>query len=439
MKYKNAYKCDKLARLGNSDHHPIFLLPKSLEVNPPKSSSKIKFRDWSSANTDKLVCALETTDWGSLTRNKPDANEQAEIITDYISFTFDDCVPVKVKKLKPDKSWMNGKIRKLLADRHFALSQHQHSKVISIKPKLQCEILNAKVEQSLKLNNFRQSWNRLKSILSLTKPNSQCHLPPDVLNKYYTRFEKYIPPPNISQVMQDTPSISSDSMLKALKSVNSVNGKSAGPDNISSKLLKAAAHSLSEPLCDLFNNCVSQGVYLIVWKSSTIIPIPRNAGANEAKEFRPIALTSTISKLFERLLLKFLKPYLTDTTQFAYQQHRSTEDTLTHQIDIVTNHLDINAKNHARCLFIDFSSAFNTISPTTPCNQLQDTSLNPAVLNLVYDFMTNRSQKVLTEQGLSSTLTTSVGTPQGCVISPLILSIYVQHMPKPSSSIFPSD
>ena len=39
---------------------------------------------------------------------------------------------VTEEKLKPDKSWMNGKIRKLLADRHFALSQHQHTKVVAV-------------------------------------------------------------------------------------------------------------------------------------------------------------------------------------------------------------------------------------------------------------------------------------------------------------------
>ena len=106
--------------------------------------------------------------------------------------------------LKPDKSWMNGKIRKLLADRHFALSQHQRNKMISIKPKLQCEIRRAKqrcaakVEQSLKFDNLRRSWDQLTLILSLMKPNSRCHLPPDVLSKYYTRFEKDIPPSNIS-------------------------------------------------------------------------------------------------------------------------------------------------------------------------------------------------------------------------------------------------
>ena len=163
---------------------------------------------------------------------------------------------------------------------------------------------------------------------------------------------------------------------------------------------------------------------------SHITPIPKKAGADEAKEFRPIALTSTISKLFERLLLKFLKPHLTDSTQFAYQQNRSTEDAVAYLLDIVSQHLDDNAKNHARCLLIDYSSAFNTISPTTLINKLTTTSLNPAIVNLVYDFMTNRSQKVRTEHSLSPALNTSVGTPQGCVMSPLLFSIYVQHMPK---------
>jgi hypothetical protein len=243
-----------------------------------------------------------------------------------------------------------------------------------------------------------------------------------------------MPPPKLPQIPCDTPTVSVEDVRKLLRTVNI--RKSAGPDEIPNKLLKTAAHTLGEPLCNLFNTCISQGTFPTIWKMSHIIPVPKSAGADDAKEFRPIALTSTISKLFERLLLVHLKPYLNDKTQFAYQENRSTEDALAHLLDIISQHLDDNAKNHARCLFIDFSSAFNTISPTTLINQLTATSLHPAIINLMYDFMINRSQKVRSGNGLSPLLTTSVGTPQGCVLSPLLFSIYVQHMPKPINGNF---
>jgi hypothetical protein len=269
----------------------------------------------------------------------------------------------------------------------------------------------------------------------MNKPNSQCHLSAEALNKFYTRFEKCTSPPKLPKTTpDDTPTVTADQVTKALSGVNI--RKSCGPDKIPNKLLKVASHSLGEPLANLFNICMAQGVFPDCWKRSTIIPIPKSAGADELAQFRPIALTSTISKVFEKLLLEHLKPHLTDSTQYAYQSHRSTEDALAYLMDVLTNHLDKNAKNHARCLFIDYSSAFNTISPTTLINQLLSTSLNPSLINLVYDFMTNRPQRVLSGQDLSPVLHTSTGTPQGCVISPLLFSIYVQHMPIPKYGNF---
>ena len=53
---------------------------------------------------------------------------------------------------------------------------------------------------------------------------------------------------------------------------------------------------------------------------------------------------------------------MNDESQFAYKTNRSPEDALLTLIDMVSEHLDIDAKNHARALFIDFTSAFNTIN-----------------------------------------------------------------------------
>ena len=113
------------------------------------------------------------------------------------------------------------------------------------------------------------------------------------------------------------------------------------------------------------------------------------------------------------------------------QSNKSTEDALAYLLDTVTFHLDKHAKNFARCLFIDFTSALNTVSPTILTHQIVDIELHSNMINLVYSFMTDRSQHVITEAGVSDSLTTNIGSPQGCVLSIVLFSLYIQDMPIP--------
>mgnify|MGYP001795631533 FL=1 len=439
IKHKNAFKCFKLTQLGNSDHHPVVLLPRYKPVSKSPSAKTTMVRDWSKSNSEKILCAIETTDW-ELFADIPDINKRVEHLTDYLNFCLNDCVPLIERQIRPDKAWMNGKIRSLLAHRHSALTNQQHHELPTIKANLQREIRRAKTAHASRVEKSfttcsRQSWTDLKSLLKMTKTTSKCHLPPETLNTFYARFEKETTPPSLPPLSTNVaPQLTTEEVIKALCCVNI--RKSTGPDNIPSRLLKLSAYALGEPLCKIFNDCITQGVFPDPWKMSTINPIPKVPGASEAKDFRPIALTPVISKVFERLIVKFFTPCLADKLQFAYQQHKSTEDALAYLLDVSTEHLDRSSKHYARCLFIDFTSAFNTISPTILVDQLITTNLNPALINLVYDFLTNRKQQVRTALGISPPLSTNIGSPQGCVLSPLLFSIYVQHMPKPPSDNF---
>ena len=165
----------------------------------------------------------------------------------------------------------------------------------------------------------------------------------------------------------------------------------------------------------------------VLW--TVIKPIPKSNTANVAKDYRPIALTSVLSKTFERVTKPLLTKCLTDDSQFACREHRSTEDALTVLLDTVTEHLDANSKNYARCLFVDFTSAFNTISPTLLVDKLKSASIHNNMLNLIYSFLVNRKQWVATKEAKSLVKTSSTGSPQGCVWSPILFSIYVQDMP----------
>ena len=439
IKQKACYKSYRLPQLGNSDHNSVLLLPKYKPVSRSGDGpTKAMLRDWSHDNTEKLVCALETTDWESLTDGLTNANDQTEILMDYLSFCLDDCVPAVERVFHHDKPWVNVKIRKLLAARHFALSHDNKSALVSLKPKLQSEIRKAKhfharkVEKSFNTSD-RSSWKRLKSMLKLKGQDKECSLDPNTLNEFYTRFERDFVPPNLPPLLSDDiPSVNVDEVITALRKVKC--NKSPGPDCIPGRLLKVGAYALGQPLCKLFNHIIAQGQFPSVWKLSNIKPIPKSNSAVEVKDYRPVALTSIVAKTFERLLLRFVKSGLCDKHQFAYQSQRSTEDAVAYLIDIVSAHLDADAKNYVRSLFIDFTSAFNTIDPRILIDGLVGAQLHSNIVNTIYSFLTDRTQRVVTNSGMSSLLPTSIGSPQGCVLSPVLFTMYVQHMPSPSAT-----
>ncbi len=82
-------------------------------------------------------------------------------------------------------------------------------------------------------------------------------------------------------------------------------------------------------------------------------------------DYRPIALTPIIMKCFERLVMHNIKtslPNTLDPLQFAYRPNRSTDDAISSTLHLALTHLE-NKDSYVRMLFIDFSSAFNTIIP----------------------------------------------------------------------------
>jgi gmma-aminobutyric acid receptor subunit gamma/cGMP-dependent protein kinase 2 len=87
------------------------------------------------------------------------------------------------------------------------------------------------------------------------------------------------------------------------------------------------------------------------------------------------------------------------------------------------SHLD-KRNTYVRMLFIDYSSAFNTILPSKLIIKLKGLGLNPAPCNWVLDFLMSRPQVVKVGNNTSTSLILNTGAPQGSVLSLLLYSLF---------------
>ncbi len=135
--------------------------------------------------------------------------------------------------------------------------------------------------------------------------------------------------------------LSEDEVRRELKRVNV--RKAAGPDGITGRVLRSYADHLAGLFTSIFNESLATSVVPTFFKKSGIIPVPKNSKPSYLNDYRPVALTSTVMKVFERLLKKHICssiPVTLDPLQFAYRPNRSTDDAISQVLHSSLTHID---------------------------------------------------------------------------------------------------
>ncbi len=111
------------------------------------------------------------------------------------------------------------------------------------------------------------------------------------------------------------------------------------------------------------------------------MPIPKKNKITCLNDWRPVALTPIFSKCFEKLVRDYIcsvLPASLDPLQFAYRSNRSTDDAIAFTLHTALSHLE-NKSTYVRMLFVDYSSAFNTIVPSTLVTKQISVQLDPGL------------------------------------------------------------
>ncbi|XP_078146327.1 uncharacterized protein LOC144542854 [Centroberyx gerrardi] len=80
-------------------------------------------------------------------------------------------------------------------------------------------------------------------------------------------------------------------------------------------------------------------------------------------------------------------------------------------------------------------SAFNTIIPALLQDKLSQLSVPDSTCSWITDFLSDRKQHVKLGKHVSDSRTISTGSPQGCVLSPLLFSLYTNSCTSSHQSV----
>ena len=129
--------------------------------------------------------------------------------------------------------------------------------------------------------------------------------------------------------------------------------------------LKRTADVMAPRLIVEFQRLVRLGSFPASSRQVNVTPIPKGPPSSSVANYRPISITSVLSKVFERLVSVRLGRFMErsdalPTTQFAYQKGLGTCDALLCVSHTLQSALE--RGQEARIVQIDFSAAFDWVN-----------------------------------------------------------------------------
>ena len=455
-----------LPPISSSDHLSIlFSVPLAHSVKHSPSASRFR-KVWlyNKANFDSANLLLSSLPWDSLFSSN-DVNFCWSIFKEAFLEVMRRTIPSKfvfssyslprgnnhllacIKK----RNHLFRLAKKFKSPSYMSLYRTCRNKTLSYQRKLKASFFNRLSLSSSSSKSFWSLYSKLKKKPS-TLPNlthnglnaSDSISKANMMNNFFSQcFNSSVPPLSLSDNLPSaycSPDLlcTPETIIQLISQLPAIT--SPGLDRISSKMLKATSHSISVPLSVLFNLSLSSGIFPTDWKSSVVIPVPKqSASISSPSNYRPISLLPLVSKLLERHVFNWLYKYcqshnILHNNQFGFRPSFSTESAL-----ITTTHSWfslLDSKFSICAVFFDLCKAFDSIPHRPLLDTLLSYNIPPHLVNWFQSYLSLRSQQVAVDNSLSSKSHVISGVPQGSILGPLLFILYINEissLPLPQS------